>query len=71
MRTRVFEIAEQEGCVGVNALARRMGVAPSTISRVQRGKAVISVEFIEAARRAFPGYSLDELFPPDDVKVPA
>lgn len=73
MRTRVFEIADAEAGapVSVNALARRLGLWPSTVWRVKVGQREPNVQFIDAVRAAFPGYSFDELFPPEASEVPA
>ncbi|MBA7483703.1 hypothetical protein ES707_19220 [subsurface metagenome] len=61
LKTRVFEL-----CNGryrnVAELARTMGISQDLIYSVRRGDRSINGRFIIGAIKAFPGYSLDDLF---------
>lgn len=71
-RTRVFEIAARHGYPTQRQLARAMGLDEAAVSRVRRGQRRITAQFIEGARRAFPGYAYEYLFPADEPEgVPA
>ncbi len=69
MRTAVFELASEYGYKSLGQLARAMGVSVSLVWRTQRGQRVINGAFIVGARRAFPGKTLDELFPAEPVTL--
>ena len=62
LKTRVFELCK--GKYGSrNQLALAMKIAPSQVYRVWNGeRKTIGEKFILGAVRAFPGYSLDDLF---------
>jgi transcriptional regulator with XRE-family HTH domain len=62
MRTRVWELADRERWT-LRQLSARMGVSHQHLSMVRRGRRGIGRDFISGARRAFPGYPLDWLFP--------
>jgi len=59
LKTRVFEIGGYEN---LHQLSLAMGIAPSQVYRVWHGQRAINEKFILGAVRAFPGYSLDDLF---------
>lgn len=61
IRTRVFEIANEK-YRNLSALAGAMGLSVSQVYRVREGKRGINEKFIIGAKKAFPGYRLDELF---------
>ena len=61
IRTRVFEMADGQ-YQNLSHLARAMGLSVSQVYRVREGKRRINQKFIIGAKRAFPGYGLDELF---------
>lgn len=61
--TRVWDIAAREGYPSLRKLARAMGVSVQYLSRIKRGEQPIGAAFIAGARRAFPDYPLDYLFP--------
>lgn len=46
----------------LSELASAMGISVSQIYRVREGKRMINQKFIVGAMKAFPEYSLDELF---------
>lgn len=62
LKTRVFELMTEYGYRTNAELARAMGLSEAQVSRVRRSLVGINQVFIEGARRAFPGKSLDELF---------
>lgn len=65
LRLRTDQLAKFRKLAGVatdDALAKRMGVDPGTVSRVLRGKNEPSPKFIAALVAAFPGMDLDDLF---------
>jgi transcriptional regulator with XRE-family HTH domain len=63
--TRVFSLAKKEGW-SVRELAAHMGISFQYAYYVRAGDRAIGLAFIEGARRAFPDYPLDWLFPADD-----
>ena len=65
LKTRVFEIGKYEN---LSELARAMGIHPSQVYRVRNGERPINEKFILGAVKAFPGYSLDDLFYVNDTK---
>ncbi len=73
LKTRVFEILDTDKSLvlhyeNLSELARAMGIAPSQVYRVRNGERPINEKFILGAVRAFPGYSLDDLFYVNDTK---
>ncbi len=60
LKTRVFDYTSKYK--NLNQLALAMGIAPSQVYRVRRGQRPINEKFILGAVRAFPGYSLVDLF---------
>lgn len=68
--TRVWELADGQGWSQAD-LASKMGISETLISRTKRGERPIGRMFIEGARRAFPEYTLDWLFPVVAPEVPA
>lgn len=65
--TRVWELARREGW-SMPELARRMGVSRQYVYFVRSGQRTLGAAFIRGARRAFPGYPLDWLFPADPIE---
>ena len=61
LKTRVFELrnGKYENLV---KLAQAMGISVSQLYRVRDGERPINGKFIIGVKRAFPGYTLDELF---------
>ena len=59
--TRVFELSNGR-YANLSGLAQAMGIANSQIYRVRNGKRHIDGKFIIGAKKAFPGYKLDDLF---------
>ena len=68
MRTRVFELCDGHYS-NLTELAHAMGLSVSQVYRVREGKRRINQKFIIGAKRAFPGYGLDELFYLEDELV--
>ncbi len=66
LKTRVFDYASKYE--NLSELARAMGIAPSQVYRVRNGERPINEKFILGAVRAFPGYSLNDLFYVNDTK---
>ena len=64
MRHRVLELSEREGWTDTE-LARRLGVSGSYISRLRHGSRDVSIPLIVGARRVWPDFPLDYLFPRD------
>lgn len=65
LRLRADQLAKYRTLAGIktdDALAKRMGVDPATVSRVLRGKQEPGGKFIGALVGAFPGLDLDDLF---------
>lgn len=65
LRLRADQLAKLRTLAGIttdDALAKRMGVDPATVSRVLRGKQEPGPKFIAALVAAFPGFDLDDLF---------
>ena len=61
IKTRVFDLANGR-YANLSELAKTMGISVSQIYRVREGKRGINEKFIIGAKKAFPEYSLDELF---------
>ena len=61
VRTRIFELASGQ-YRNLSELAEAMGISVSQIYRVREGKRRINQKFIVGAMKAFPNYSLDDLF---------
>ncbi len=61
IRTRIFELYNGYYC-NLCELARAMGLSVSQVYRVREGKRHINQKFIVGAKKAFPGYGLDDLF---------
>ena len=61
IRTRIFELCNGD-YRSLSELARAMGISVSQIYRVREGKRRINQKFIVGAVKAFPNYSLDDLF---------
>ena len=61
LNTRVFESYERK-YKNLLELARAMEISRSQIYRVRDGKRGINQKFIIGATKAFPEYSLDDLF---------
>ena len=61
IKTRVFDICHHSYS-NLSDLAAAMGLSVSQVYRVREGKRGINHKFIIGAKRAFPGYTLDELF---------
>lgn len=74
LRLRTEQLVKFRTLAGVttdDALAKRMGVDPATVSRVLRGKQEPGGKFIAALVAAFPGMDLDDLFEVIPVEEPA
>lgn len=61
LKTRVFALYPGHYS-NLSELARAMGISTSQVYRVRDGKRPIGRKFIIGAKRAFPGYKLDDLF---------
>jgi len=61
LKTRVFELYIGR-YKNLYDLAHAMGINPAQLYRVRQGKRNINEKFILGAVKAFPGYSLDDLF---------
>jgi len=61
VRTRIFDLCKKEYS-NLSELAHAMGISVSQIYRVQAGERQINQKFIVGAIRAFPDYTLDDLF---------
>ena len=61
IKTRVFELSGSR-YDNLSQLARAMGLSISQVYRVREGKRGINEKFIIGAKRAFPDFSLDDLF---------
>ena len=61
LNTRVFELYKGK-YRNLPELARAMGISRSQIYRVRDGKRGINQKFIIGTAKAFPEYSLDDLF---------
>lgn len=65
LRLRADQLGKYRGVAQINtdeALAKRMGMDPASVSRVLRGTAVPGPKFIGALVAAFPGLTIDDLF---------
>ncbi|MBU1067362.1 hypothetical protein KKE60_06215 [Patescibacteria group bacterium] len=67
LKTKVFELYKGK-YENIHQLSQAMKIAPSQVYRVWHGQRSINEEFILGAVKAFPGYSLDDLFYVDDTK---
>jgi excisionase family DNA binding protein len=63
LETRVFELYDRK-YTSLSEVAKAMGMNPRQIYRVKEGKCSISEKFITSALKAFPGYTLNDLFYP-------
>jgi transposase len=61
LRTRVFDLVEGR-YQNLSELAKAMGISVSQVYRVRQSKRGINEKFIIGAKKAFPGYTLDDLF---------
>ena len=61
VKTRIFELPSN-GYKNLSELARAMRISVSQIYRVREGKRHINQKFIVGAIKAFPRYTLDDLF---------
>lgn len=61
LKTRVFDLYPRHYS-NLFELARAMGVHSSQVYRVRDGKRPIGRKFIIGAKKAFPGYGLEDLF---------
>ncbi len=61
VKTRIFEF-HNNGYRSLSELAQAMGISVSQIYRVRQGKRRINQKFVVGAIKAFPNYSLDDLF---------
>jgi len=61
LETRVFELYNRK-YTSLPEVAQAMGMKPFQIYRVRQGKCSISEKFIIRALKAFPGYTLNDLF---------
>ena len=61
IRTRIFELCDGH-YRNLSELACAMGLSISQVYRVREGKRSINQKFIIGAKKAFPGYGLDDLF---------
>ena len=70
IKTRVFELGNGK-YKNLVELATAMGISISQIYRVREGKRNINQKFLIGAIKAFPGYTLGELFylSPDSLTV--
>ncbi|MDN5918553.1 MAG: helix-turn-helix domain-containing protein [Pseudonocardia sp.] len=59
------------GLASNGALAQRMGVAASTVSRTLNGQSSLGVSFIAGVMATFPGVPFGELFAVEPVDAPA
>jgi len=65
LKLRKDQLAKFRTLAGIktdDALAKRMGMDPATVSRVLSGKQDPGSKFIAALVAAFPGMDLDDLF---------
>jgi len=72
VKTSIFEL-HNNGYRNLSELAQAMGISVSQIYRVREGKRPINQRFIVGAIKAFPNYSLDDLFYliPESPTVPS
>ncbi len=61
LKTRVFELVDEK-YHNLSDLAQAMGLSVSQIYRVREGKRGMNESFFIGAKKAFPGYTFDELF---------
>jgi len=61
IKTRVFELYQRQ-YRNLSETANAMGISVSQVYRVREGKRGINEKFIIGAKKAFPGYTLDDLF---------
>lgn len=61
VKTKIFDLCNGH-YKNLSELAAAIGISVSQIYRVREGKRQINQKFIVGAIKAFPEYSLDELF---------
>ncbi len=61
IKTTIFELCDGK-YHNLSELAQAMELSVSQVYRVREGKRQINHKFIIGAKKAFPSYSLDELF---------
>ena len=61
IKTRIFNLCDLS-YQNLSELAHAMGLSISQVYRVREGKRSINHKFIIGAKKAFPNYSLEELF---------
>jgi len=61
IKTRVFELCNGK-YKNLVELATAMGISVSQVYRIREGKRSINQKFLIGAIKAFPGYTLGELF---------
>jgi excisionase family DNA binding protein len=61
LETRVFELYTDK-YASLSKLSKAMGIATGQVYQVSQGKRPINHKFIVGAKRAFPEYTLDDLF---------
>ena len=61
LKARVFELYNRR-YTSLSKLAQAMGMNPGQIYRVKQGDRRVSERFIIGAIKAFPGYTLNDLF---------
>ncbi len=61
VKTRIFELPS-DGYKNLSELTQAMRISVSQIYRVREGKRRINQKFIVGAIKAFPRYTLDDLF---------
>ncbi|MDP3879918.1 MAG: helix-turn-helix transcriptional regulator [Dehalococcoidales bacterium] len=65
VRTKIFDFCSnghRDRYRNLSELAQAMGISVSQIYRVREGKRQINQKFIVGALKAFPDYTLDDLF---------
>ena len=61
LKTRIFDLCPRY-YRNLTEMAKAMGMSTSQVYRVANGKRHINEKFILGALKAFPGYSLSDLF---------
>ena len=61
LKTRIFELYKEK-YRNISELARVMGISASQLYRVRQSKRKINGAFVIGAAKAFPGYTLNDLF---------
>jgi hypothetical protein len=67
IRTRIFQLCDGH-YRNLSEMAHAMELSVSQVYRVRDGKRQINQKFIIGAKKAFPGYRLDELLYLEDVQ---